>query len=137
MTRLKSDGPASGKKYIPSLCVDRVAAKERLSGWIAESGSGVCTVIGRPQVGKTNFVCRFVDDRLDQGHPCLFFPAIGLGGPLIEELAADMGWLLHDGTPSTSVIVQKLSSVLQRADSKLLMFYRRMERGDTGTRSSY
>lgn len=121
MARLKSDDPESGKKYIPSLCVDRTSAKDRIAAWISDSESQACAIVGRPQVGKTNFICKFVDDYLQQGHPCLFFPAIGLGGALCDELAADMGWLLHDGTPSASVIVQKLGSVLQRTGSNLLM----------------
>lgn len=118
MRRLRDSDPTSGKKYIPSLYVDRPVPRKRLEELLDIDKARVVAVTGKPQVGKTNFLCRFAEDRIKAGHPILFYPAISLNGSLLNELADDFGWLLG-GQNSVPVLVAKISRVLQRTGCNL------------------
>ena len=122
MARLRSDDPESGKKYIPQLYVARTSAETRLLTLLADTASRVVAIVGRPQVGKTNFVCHFVEQQIADGHPCLFYPAIGLENGLLEEIHADFGWLHQEASPSVPILVHKLTRILNRAQAGLLLF---------------
>ena len=122
MARLRGDDPESGKKYIPPLYVGRASAEKRLLALLEEPASRVVAVVGRPQVGKTNFICHLVEQQIACGQPCLFYPAISLENGLLQELHADFGWLHHDASPSVPVLVDKLRRVLTRAQTTLILF---------------
>lgn len=122
MRPLRSEDLNSNKKYIPALYVEREEAREKLLKLIDERGRRVILVVGAPQIGKTNFICHMVEDRLKQGIPCLFYPAIGLMRGLLGEIAEDFGWVLKDGNNTSSYIIQKLINVLRRGNKRLHIF---------------
>jgi hypothetical protein len=120
MRRLRDDDPASGKKYIPSLYVDRPLPRVAIDEHLDSKRARAVAVFGRPQVGKTNFLCRFAEDRILAGKPVLFYPAISLNAGLLQEIAEDFGWLLADQSPIT-ILASKLGQVLQRSGSRLTL----------------
>jgi hypothetical protein len=118
---LRSDDPFSGKKYIPALYVEREDARKQLHRLLDEERRQVVLLAGAPQVGKTNFVCHSVEERLENGQPCLFYPAIDMEGGLIEEISKDFNWILNnDNNPYQ--LVTKIVRILQRANQQLLIF---------------
>jgi hypothetical protein len=121
MRALRSDDPFSGKKYIPALYIEREDANKRLHQLLDEKDNQVVILVGAPQVGKTNFVCHKVEERLKDGQPCLFYPAIGMEGNLLVEIGEDFGWLLH-GSISPPQIIERLIRILQKTNQKLLFF---------------
>lgn len=122
MSRLRSDDLNSGKKYIPSLYVEREAAKKDLLELLENQKRRVVILVGLPQVGKTNFVCHMVEERIAQGNPSLFYPAIGVQRSLLHEISEDFGWVLGDINSSHQFIHHKLRSVLRRAGKRLVVF---------------
>ncbi len=120
MQRLRDDDPASGKKYIPSLYVDRPLPRVAIDEHLDSKHARVVAVFGRPQVGKTNFLCRFAEDRIRAGKPVLFYPAISLNAGLLQEIAEDFGWLLGDQSPVT-ILASKLGQILRRSGSRLTL----------------
>ena len=120
MRRLRDDDPASGKKYIPNLYVDRPLPRVAIEEHLDTKHARVVAVFGRPQVGKTNFLCRFAEDRIRAGKAVLFYPAISLNAGLLQEIAEDFGWLLGDQSP-ISTLASKLGQVLQRSGSRLTL----------------
>lgn len=122
MRPLRSEDLNSNKKYIPCLYVERKEAQKKLLNFIEDKQKRVIVLIGAPQIGKTNFICHMVEDRLKQGIPCLFYPAIGLKQGLLGEIAEDFGWVLKDGNNNSSYIFHKLINVLRRANKRLIIF---------------
>jgi hypothetical protein len=112
----------SDKKFIPSLFIEREEVKARLAEFIDDKKHRVTLLIGHPQVGKTNFVCQTVLERLTNGHPCLFYPAIGLNRSLLEEIANDFEWSFAGVSDTFSHLIRKINNVLQRANTKLTIF---------------
>jgi hypothetical protein len=121
MQLLRSDDPSSGKKYIPRLYIEREKPKKQLNRLLDKEQRQVVVLVGAPQVGKTNFVCHTVEERLAHGKPCLFYPAIGMQGGLLEEISEDLNWILHDSS-ATYRIVNKLTRILQRTGQRLVLF---------------
>lgn len=122
MRFLRDEDPYSGKKYIPSLYVERKEAKGNLIRLLDEEKRRVILVVGSPQVGKTNFICHTVEERLEQGLPCLFYPAIGMGRGLLEAICEDFEWILSDSGHAYQIIHQKLQRILSRTGQKLTLF---------------
>jgi hypothetical protein len=120
MRRLRDTDPASGKKYIPSLYVDRPDAESRITKLLDQDKARVIAVLGRPQVGKTNFLCRLAEDRIREGQPVLFYPAVSLASGLLWEVAEDFGWLLGDQNP-VAILASRLGQLLQRLGSRLVL----------------
>lgn len=121
MARLRDTDPNSGKKSIPSLYVERPEPWHRLSRLLDDQHAKVVAVVGRPQIGKTNFLCHFAEDRLSRGQPILFFPSVSLDAGLLDAIGEDFGWILGDTNP-TAVLVNKLTAVVRRTDSRLTVF---------------
>lgn len=117
MTLLRSEDPFSDKKYIPSLYVDRTKPRETLNELI-QLNRPVILVTGSPQIGKTCFVCNTVEQLLEAGQPCLFFPAISMKYGLLAEIQEDFGWILGSSEPS-SFIARKLNRILERINQTL------------------
>lgn len=65
MSILRDEDPYSGKKYIPSLYIERQDAERDLKKHLDENKRRVVLVDGLPQVGKTNFICHAVEERLE------------------------------------------------------------------------
>jgi len=120
MRKLRDTDPQSGRKYIPSLYVERPKAQHRLDSLIAE-GRRVILIVGPPQVGKTNLVCHSVERRLDQGEPTLFYPAIAVGG-LAAELRDDFEWVLRQGVGSDALAADRLARVARASGRRLVIF---------------
>lgn len=112
----------SDKKYIPSLFVQRDEVASLLSDALDEKGHRVTLLIGHPQVGKTNFVCHAVMERISHGQPCLFYPAISLQRPLLTEIGDDLEWQFFGAQDTASQLVRRLNRVLHRAQKKLTIF---------------
>ena len=121
MRLLKSDDPFSGYKYIPSLYIEREKTEERLEDLINVRQSKVAIVFGKPQVGKTNFICHTVEKKLQASIPCLFYPAIGMGDGLLREICEDFGWLMQESDSPKQIIV-RLSRILQQVQQKMIVF---------------
>ncbi|ARV60997.1 hypothetical protein BZZ01_22360 [Nostocales cyanobacterium HT-58-2] len=121
MRLLRSDDPFSGKKYIPTLYIEREEVKEQLNQRLDKEKRQVVVLFGAPQVGKTNFVCHAVEEKLEQGILCLFYPAIGMQGSLLEEIGEDFGWIVRD-TSAPYQIVNKLTRILRRTGQRLIIF---------------
>ncbi|WP_306602393.1 type I restriction enzyme HsdR N-terminal domain-containing protein [Azonexus sp.] len=119
MRALYSGDIHSGKKCISSLFVERGGAKERVLKLLDEEKRRVVLIVGRPQVGKTNFICQFVRSRLRDGEPTLFFTAIGLTNSLLGELANDFEWGFGNAVDSHSILIRKISSVLRQLNKNL------------------
>ena len=122
MRRLRSDHLHSGKKYTPSLYVERPEASARLHELLEDERRNVVLVVGPPQVGKTNFVCHEVERRIAAGQPTLFYPAIGMNSGLASEIAEDFGWLLGDTGSSSVDVYHKLRRVVARSQDRLVIF---------------
>jgi len=122
MSRLRSDDLNSGKKYIPSLYIERKDAKERLLDLLDNETRRVVVVKGSPQVGKTNFICHVIEERLAQGKPSLFYPAIGVRHSLLQEISEDFEWVLGETPLSPQLVFSKLRNVLRRSNTKLTLF---------------
>lgn len=121
MALLRSDSIDSGLKYIPSLYIPRRLQEASLDRLI--DGSHQCIlVIGPPQVGKTNFICNYVEKQLEQGVPCLFYPAIAQTSGLLEAIRADFEWTFNDSETSAQAVCRKLVRVLDKTERKLLIF---------------
>lgn len=112
----------SGKKYIPKLYVDRTAAGEKLRRYLDDEACSVVFVIGKPQVGKTNFICHTVEQRISSGNPVLFFPAISMEDRLSNEIAKDFGWLFNGAVIDSAECWTRLHRVVRKAGKKLQLF---------------
>jgi hypothetical protein len=122
MKPLLSNNFDSDKKFIPQLFVEREEAGARFTRLLEVEKRRVVLLIGHPQVGKTNFVCQAVIDRLANGKPCLFYPAIGLGQSLLSEIAGDFEWSFGSAHDSHSQLIRKICSVLRRLGTTLTIF---------------
>jgi len=96
MKLLKDDNIISGKKYIPSLYLERPEPHNNLARLMSSSKSSAIFIVGLPQVGKTNFVCHEVECLLTQGNLCLFYPAISLQEGLLSAICDDFQWIIQD-----------------------------------------
>jgi hypothetical protein len=132
MRRLRDNDPASGKKYIPGLYVDRPRPRECIEILLDDRQLRAVAVIGRPQVGKTNFLCRFAEERVRSGCPVLFYPAISLNTSLLQETAEDFCWLLGDQN-SVAVLTSKLGNILRRTGSRLTLIIDGWNEADVDT----
>jgi hypothetical protein len=122
MCRLRSDDLYSGKKYIPSLYIDRKQAREDLEKYLFKEDRRILLLIGIPQVGKTNFICHTVQELVDRGVPCLFYPAIDVNQGLLEEISEDLRqFTLEEFTP-WQLINNFSSQCLKQLSQKLIIF---------------
>jgi hypothetical protein len=122
MRLLRSNDPFSGKKYIPNLYVERAEAKEMLTKLVDETRRKVVVLTGQPQVGKTNFICHSVEERLAHGMPCLFYPAIGIGRGLLEAICEDFEWIIGDKGSPYHIVHNKLTRILRHTGQRLVIF---------------
>lgn len=111
-----------GKKYIPALYIERKAAAEELGKYLDDELRPVVFVIGKPQVGKTNFICHAVEQRLASGNPVLFFPAISMEDRLSNEIARDFGWLFNGAVIDSAECWTRLQRVVGKSGKKLQLF---------------
>jgi hypothetical protein len=121
MSRLRGEDINSSKKYIPQLYVQRQTQKEELSRLLDDEEKPVVLVLGAPQVGKTNFVCNTVEERIGAGHPCLFFSAVSLTNGFFHEIAEDFGWMMGRDF-SAHEIIHKIQRILNRIGKRLTVF---------------
>jgi hypothetical protein len=117
---LRSIDVESGKKYIPALYIERQAPAQQLEEFVLQRTRSVLLVTGPPQVGKTNLLCKFVENCLDNNHPVLFYPSISFRKGLLDELADDFEWgFLADASIATTA--QRLKILLSRMKKDLII----------------
>ncbi|UVW30722.1 type I restriction enzyme HsdR N-terminal domain-containing protein [Massilia sp. H6] len=121
MRPLYSDDLNSGKKFIPELYVARAHAQENLHRLLDIEKRPVVLLVGPPQVGKTNFVCHAVRERLKQGHPPLFYPAIGLDAGLFSSLLDDFQWVSAKDINGAQEFLRKLHNILRISNKRLVI----------------
>ena len=122
ITLLKGTDLDSGKKYIPELFVQRIKPKEQLyKKIVAEDASKIFLIIGKPQQGKTCFVCNAVETYLADGFPCLFYPAINLKKGLLKQLENDFNWEFKEQL-SCNQIINRLNNIAQSTSKPILIF---------------
>lgn len=119
---LKSNDLFDGKKYIPQLYIPRIEPEKQLKRLLDEENRRIILLVGPPQVGKTSFVCRKVEDLLDEGRVCLFYPAISMQKGLLEEICTDFQWLIGDTSPTVAMVHRKLNRVLEKCKKKMIIF---------------
>ncbi len=122
MQRLRSIDLDSGKRYIPSIFVERVTAKNRMLEFLDRKRSPLVILTGPPQTGKTNFTCHLVEDLLEQHKPCFFYAAVDLKDGLFRELGQDLEWMIGDSNRSANYIQTRISKILDNSDKKLTIF---------------
>jgi type I restriction and modification enzyme subunit R-like protein len=122
MALLRSTDLQSGKKYIPSLYIEREHAKHKLEELLDAQYRPVVLLIGPPQVGKTNFLCHVAEERLARGEACLFYPAVGMRQGLLAEIVSDFEWVLGESQLSQRQVIAKLHNILRRINRKLVIF---------------
>lgn len=122
MTLLKDEDPFSGKKYIPKLYTERKAAKEELQQKLFkdEPKREVVLVIGPPQHGKTCFLCRSVEELLEQNIPCLFYPAIALRKGLLTEMQEDFQWTFGEAI-SPIQLAKRLNNIIEKTGQQMVI----------------
>jgi hypothetical protein len=121
MRCLRSEDLMSGVKYIPSLYVDRRTFREALDELLEKTDHGCVVVVGDPQVGKTSFICNYVERRLASGLPTLFYPAISMQRGLSDELQQDFETVFQDGSVRVQQIAAKLARILNRTKQILVI----------------
>lgn len=122
MRLLKSDDIDSGKKYIPSLYVDRKKEEKKLNNLIDNEENNLIFITGSPQHGKTSFICNFVEKMLKSKHPCIFYPAINIQNSLLDEMESDFKWILSENSSIYNIISQKIQDILKNTNSRLFIF---------------
>jgi len=122
MSLLKSDDIYSGKKYIPSLYLKRKTQEKKLEKLIFKEDSKLIFVTGSAQHGKTSFICNFVETLLNDGFPCIFYPAINIHNSLLDELESDFRWILSENLSIYNMLTKKLQNILIETNSKLFIF---------------
>ncbi|MBD1876733.1 type I restriction enzyme HsdR N-terminal domain-containing protein [Nodosilinea sp. FACHB-131] len=121
MSLLKSEDLFSGNKYIPQLYIERQEEKRYLKQLLLRQNCSSVIVFGHPQVGKTNFICNFIEERLKNGYPCLFYPAIGMRKGVLEEIRDDFGWDLYEPN-SHHEMIKYISHILEKNQQRLVIF---------------
>lgn len=122
MRLLKSDNIDSGKKYIPSLYVDRKKEEKNLKKLIYNEENNLIFITGSPQHGKTSFICNFVEKMLQNKHPCIFYPAINIHNSLFDEMESDFRWILSENSSIYNIITHKIQDILKNTNSRLFIF---------------
>ena len=118
MSLLRGKTAESGKKYIPSLFIEREYQYKELHEKLIDSKNkrNLILVVGPPQHGKTCFMCNSAERLLSEGHPVLFYPAIGLNGGLFQSINEDFCWCFGEHMQAQQWIsrVNKIGQALNR-----------------------
>ena len=112
---LRSDDPLSEKKYIPQLHVQRADTAKEVFEKI--NCARVTLIVGKPQVGKTSFLCWLAEESLRRSEACLFYPAISLRRGILEDLCEDFHWTF--GGSNIIQTAQRIISFLTTAKCTL------------------
>lgn len=118
---LKGDDINSGKKYIPSLYVERKESQKKLRTKLFENKDQLLLVIGNPQQGKTCFMCHNVEQFLSNGCLSLFYPAINLNKGLLLAIKEDFEWCFGNEI-SISQLLRKVNSICLKQNRQLFIF---------------
>ncbi len=118
---LKNNNIFSGKKYIPSLYVEREQPQIELRKKLFEKSEKLLLVLGNPQQGKTCFICSTVEKLIKENHLCLFYPAISLRQGLLLAIKDDFSWCFGDDL-SISQLIKKIERLCKKNDKKLFIF---------------
>ena len=119
MSILKDQDPFSGKKYIPSLYINRDETIKELEEKINKES--IVLIIGEPQNGKTCFICNAVELFLSKKNFCIFYPAISLHNGLLKELAEDFYWNFSENITSYQII-NRIKCILEKLHRDLYIF---------------
>lgn len=126
MKKLKGEDSTSQKKYIPAFCVERSGPRNELNKRLFpekenEEPKKLVLVVGKPQLGKTCFMCQTVESYLDQGLPVLFFPAISLTNGLINAIKDDLTWCFHENNSEVGWIT-RLNRSAKKLNKRVIIF---------------
>ncbi|RKI31493.1 hypothetical protein D7Y27_37595 [Corallococcus sp. AB004] len=120
MRKLRSEDQLSGRKYIPRLYVSRPGPQRHLTELIKQ-GKRFVLLVGPPQTGKTNIMCRAVERRLKSGHPTLFYSASSIGG-LLDELTEDFEWTFRQAAGSHVLVAERIATIVRSLGRRLVVF---------------
>lgn len=118
---LKGNDIFSGKKYIPSLYIERKKPQADLRKKLFEKNERLLLVLGNPQQGKTCFVCSTVEKLIEENHLCLFYPAINLRQGLLSAIKDDFSWCFRDDL-SISQLIRRIERLCNKYDKKFYIF---------------
>ncbi len=123
MKLLKGVNIFSGKKYIPSLYVERKKSLKELKEKLFDKTEprNLLLVVGPPQHGKTCFMCHTAEKFLADNHPVLFYPAIGLSNGLIGSIQEDFEWCFGERLLSSQWI-KRLNHVGETLNKRIFIF---------------
>jgi hypothetical protein len=121
MELLKGDNIYGGKKYIPSLIIEREDAKKEFKNKCLDNKKQLLLVVGLPQHGKTCFMCHTVEQFLLENKPCLFYPAISLKNGLLNSIQEDFEWCFGEQM-TTSQWITRLNSIGKRQNKQIFIF---------------
>jgi len=121
MCYLKGEKISLEKKYIPELYVSPPDLEEDFSKFLNRSDKkSVFLIHGESGSGKTNAMC-YLADKIGAQYPTLFFAASVLGRNIRDEIETDFNYNFS-GERSTISIIKRISEILQKNDTKLIIF---------------
>lgn len=123
MSLLKGSFAESGKKYIPSLFVERKKQYDELHEKLigSEKRRNLILLVGPPQHGKTCFMCNSAERLLSEGHPVLFYPAIGLNSGLFQSINEDFDWCFGEHM-QTHQWINRVNNIGQTLNKRVFLF---------------
>ncbi len=121
MSILKGIDILSGKKYIPSLYVERQKPQANLRKKLFINNEKLVLIVGNPQKGKTCFICHTIETFVEENNICLFYPAISLRDGLLSAIKDDFSWCFGENLSITQLI-RKVERLCKKNNQKIYIF---------------
>ncbi|NOR44356.1 MAG: hypothetical protein GQ534_02130, partial [Candidatus Delongbacteria bacterium] len=108
-----------GKKYTPSLYVERNGLGESFNLFLEQSEKNVFAIVGASGCGKTNSILHLFNNLND--NPALFYSGTLLGNSFFEELQFDFN-LEFSQQETELTIIKKISSLAEQHNKQFIFF---------------